>query len=291
MKIFSIALLLLTSAYASDSSNSSSSSASNYFSSLPSPEAIQEHAVVVVSGFLESMQTIPRSNIIRTRPELVAKYAKITQDFLPSGSDHIVNMERIFKSFDTQGAASLGNSKDEIEHSKFQAAKDIISALQSINLTELSFTRLVEFAKLLKAFSYFVNNCEAIEAESSFNSSMRALEKRKTELAIQASTMDCTKIGQVYGTFFQTLLVLLNSTEVNPTEINTKELSAAVQSLASVVIDHATLSGKEGIVEQVGKVVDMEKETAKMFRAWKKDNGKPEMTSEYSGSESSSGDN
>ena len=108
---------------------------------------------------------------------------------------------------------------------------------------------------------------------------MEALEKHRTELAIQTSTFDFSKIVQNYGSYFQTLGLLLRNTDVNPENVMAKELSSAVKLLASIVTEHAKYSyGGERIMEQAEDIVDMEKETANVFSAWMKANTKPESS-------------
>ena len=286
MKFFCLAVLLLTCANASDSSNNNSSNTSKKvnpvgidFSNLTSLDAVQEYAIGNIKAFLGSMENSPEYNNSRPQPMFIPNH-------------HIQSIRKVCKPFevepfvrdatmayaDSTDNETNANSKAASGYIKTQAVKEIVKALQSVNLLEFPFWRLLKFVEAISFISFLVNHKDKDEAIA-LQSTMEALEKHRTELAIQTSTFDFSKIVQNYGSYFQTLGLLLRNTDVNPENVMAKELSSAVKLLASIVTEHAKYSyGGERIMEQAEDIVDMEKETANVFSAWMKANTKPESS-------------
>ena len=160
MKFFCLAVLLLTCANASESSNNNSSNTSKKvnpvgidFSNLTSLDAVQEYAIGNIKAFLGSMENSPEYNNSRPQPMFIPNH-------------HIQSIRKVCKPFevelfvrdatmayaDSTGNETNANSKAASGYIKSPAVKEIVKALQSVNLLEFPFWRLLKFVRGFLSF-------------------------------------------------------------------------------------------------------------------------------------------
>ena len=306
MKFSCLALLLLTRVFASDSSNKYSNSEETTtlgFSTLHTLEEIQQKAVEVIRAFVNSLKVVPKQphcgDAIRDWILKTIMCARMAIDYLPIGIENIQKMQDLESGMGKLGESLQGNTEctcDEIEKWKpdiyesyiascNQASKDIYEALQSINIAELSFERLVDFSKLFVGFSSeYVDK----DDEITFVGTMKALKDRKNELDVLASGTDWSNIGQNYASYTQILINLLEGIiNLAPEGMSPHTHSHVVRALVKVTSEYAKHSpNNENMRHQIKDIADKERKISKLYHTWKgmKDNQVERKSEENSNS-------
>ena len=293
--------LLLTCAYASDfprnySNTSQKTNAQYDFSHLSSSEAVHQQAAEITKSFITSLEQLARkSNNCQecTNEKLIVavRYTKRVQKYLTHDSILRQKMDDLYNSL-MVGIKERDkliedikseNTKDEgstcILHNT-QAIKEIVKALQSVSLNELSFERLVDFSELVTKFSNCLNAFEEDEETIAFKKTMRALKIRKVELNMNPS--DLENVRQTYASYSKRLLEVFKDIDLVAEGTPYDKVSSVVLKLASVVAEFADLSSdRDSLSTRIGVIVEEERATTKKLNSSKEKMSNQECSQDY----------
>lgn len=292
--------LVIASDYSNSSLKGRKDDATLDFSHIDSVEGVQQKAVEVTKAFLNCMAQLPETvvrgekhfkDIYSSSQQIVnfSSLAFFAQKFLPPGSEAYLRMEEVngsskrlqeeIESLSKTVCKKMGDRtvtfsvtstiKDFTKYISFrvEAVKDIFYAIESIKIDELSFKELNNFSKFLNGLS----NCLEVGEKDilAFKKKFKALKSRRTY--IQFSVVDWKEIGELYASFMQRMIKILNSIHLDPKGTTTDTLSDVFSSLASTVIDVADLApNKESIVNRIDEIVKEEKKIFKLYLAREK---------------------
>ena len=293
--------LLLTCANASDfprnfSNTSQKTGVQHDFSHLSSNEAVHQQAAEITKSFITSLEQLARkSNNCQecTNEKLIVavRYTKRVQNYLTHDSILRQKMDDLYNSLMVGikerdkliEDINFENTKDEgstcILHST-QAINEIIQALQSVSLDELSFERLVDFSELVTKFSICLNAFEEDEETIAFKKTMRALKIRKVELNMNPS--DLENVRQTYASYSKRLLEVFKDIDLVAEGTPYDKVSSVVLKLASVVAEFADLSSdRDSLSTRIGVIVEEERETTKTLNSSKEKISNQECSQDY----------
>ena len=281
-------------------------------SRLESVESVMQQAATEIKTLIKSIAKLPEESFrceskfdtaasAKSQLVLAGRMASGAQLFLPSKSaarkqikslnqslrDRRTELEPYIektthgkkKRMDKKKKSSTDDEKDVgksfITYGSYrvQAAKDIISAIQSINISAFSFKELCKLSVFLISFSNYL----AVFKEEdilAFESNIQSLKNRKTELDLQASGVDWENFDKTYSDNSEKLLELLTRVIIAPKGTKLHKLSDALISLADAVADYANLSStNDDVLKEVDALVKEERKNSKLYSDWRRIKG------------------
>ena len=312
MKFLCLVLLFLTHAFASDSSSISSKSGKtptvrNTIFNLKTLEDIQKQAAEDIKALLTSIIKVPNPILggnegILNEISEAARFARRAKSYLPVGSKCRQKMHNVYVSAKSSrellenplrkmsckskkiNPYDNHNGRPRVYYTcvsrRNQAVKDILEALQSVNLTQSSYGWLMKFSTFVIDFAKQFNLLSE-DILLDFSTTMRALRKRKKMLDVLDVEIDWKNIDRYYASYSQSLYELLGRIDFTPKGTKVNELSHAVHVLARALKAYAKLSSNnEDIFDQIQLIADQEEKTSRLYRTWKMINNIHEVPSE-----------
>lgn len=180
--------------------------------------------------------------------------------------------------------------KDNVDFTAYipyrvKAIKEILAALKTVNYSEFPFERVRKLSKLLMNFAEYLNY-ENRDHLDEFRKMLRGLRKREVRLKVTTSSIDFKNIEQVYASYSQELLEIIQKTLPAPKGIHSQRLSDGIYYIASAASQYVgTSPNAKQLKQQIDEITKKERETVHLYSAWKDINGVHEKSE--SGSNSS----